>query len=60
MVPVARVRGNLRNPVEVHNQREDAMSQLKSAFYIFDERQSGYLNPVQVPPFCAACCPIRG
>lgn len=60
MVPVARVRGNLRNPVEVHNQREDAMSQLKSAFYIFDERQSGYLNPVQVLALLRCMLPDQG
>ena len=48
ILPQAQTRGNLRTPAEVQNQREGAILQLQSAFFIFDEAQTGSLAPDKV------------
>lgn len=48
ITPQAQMRGSLRTPADIQSQREDALSQLQSAFFIFDEAQIGSLAPDKV------------
>lgn len=60
LLPAAERRGTLRTPLEVVQERERGLRELRSAFYIFNASQSGALSPQEVLRMLRAVMPDGG